>query len=146
MIQLNSHLPKVLIIEDDPLDLELITSAIEENGGPAAFQSFRDGTEAIFLLRQIAAGPTENLPDLIILDLSLPIVPGQDVLAFIKQQQVFRGIPTVVLTTASSPAVQSECAELEADVYIVKPSRYLDWQDKLRQLEPLLRKKPTPRV
>jgi len=63
-----------------------------------------------------------NPPDLIFLDLNMPILSGQDCLKQIKENQEWKKIPVVVYSTASRHEIVDQCKQLGADLYIVKPT------------------------
>ena len=63
-----------------------------------------------------------NPPDLIFLDLNMPILSGQDCLKRIKEHTNWKKIPVVIYSTASRKEIVAQCKELGADLYIVKPN------------------------
>jgi CheY-like chemotaxis protein len=113
-------IPTVLHIEDSRADLEFARLACEEFGCVANFTIARDGEAAITLLRQMAQGQLE-LPDLVLLDLNLPKVPGHDVLAFIRSEKALSKLPVVVLTTTTLKADRDRSLALGANAHMVKP-------------------------
>lgn len=124
---------RILLVEDNPSDVELVRTAFEEAGITAEFTIFRDGDEAIAGVRRIAQeGPR---PDLALLDLNLPRTSGHEVLACVRGLDRFDQMPVVVFSTSNHPADRARCIAGGADDYQVKPPRFAD----LLELVQLLR-------
>lgn len=119
----------LLIVEDNPNDLELARMALELSDVQCEVQVARDGQEALDLLRQ--AG---SLPDLVLLDLNMPRVSGHEVLQTVKQDTLLRQVPVVVFTTSSEPSDQAACAAAGADDYVVKPGGFEELVETLNAL------------
>lgn len=112
---------RVLLVEDNPGDVELVRQVFEESGGAVDLTVVGDGQQALaYLLRQ---APHEQAlrPHLTVLDLNLPRVPGLSVLAEIKRQAALRAVPVVVLATAGSAADVGNTYELGGSCFIEKP-------------------------
>lgn len=116
---------RVLLVEDDPGDQELVRRALDEGTAPKQLHSVADGQEAVdFLFRQgkyrnPAASPR---PDLVLLDLNMPRMGGMEVLARIRANPQLSEIPVVALTTSRRQEDFRRALELGANSYIVKPS------------------------
>jgi CheY-like chemotaxis protein len=111
----------ILVVEDNPMDLDLLLRAFEEHGVLNPVLICRDGEEA---LQFVATHPTADdpgLPLLVLLDLRLPKVDGIDVLRQARQHPVWKQIPFVVVTTSRENADISRAYELGVNSYIVKP-------------------------
>lgn len=119
----------LLIVEDNPHDLELARTALELSEVECEVQVARDGQEALDLLRQ-----AEGLPDLVLLDLNMPRVSGHEVLQRVKNDELLRRVPVVVFTTSSEPSDQAACAAAGADDYVVKPGGFEDLIETLNAL------------
>jgi two-component system, chemotaxis family, response regulator Rcp1 len=89
----------ILLVEDNPADVEIARRALRESGGPVELIVVRDGQEAIdYLMRRAGRdGAPWRHPDLILLDLNLPRMSGHEVLEEIKQDPQWKRIPVVVL-------------------------------------------------
>src|SRR3954453_9835953 len=112
---------EVLLVEDDPGDVVLITEAFEHNKVNNRLQVVADGVEALQYLR--CEPPFEGCatPDLILLDLNLPRKDGREVLAEVKADDRLRRIPVVVLTTSQAEQDVLHSYNLNANCYISKP-------------------------
>ena len=110
---------QILLVEDDPKDIELTLAAFTEAKLANPIRIARDGGEALDL---VAA--QETLPDIILLDLQLPKVSGLEVLRRLKSQTRTRSIPVVVLTASRRSEDFRAARQLGADSYIVKPLEF----------------------
>jgi len=126
----------ILIIDDNPGDLALTTEAFKECGFDADFSYAMTGSDAIALLGRTGAYAScdKPLPDLIILDLNLPLKNGMEVLAFIKNNPALRAIPTVILSTSGRLSDIKQSYGLNANEYLIKPRR---WEQLLAIIRPL---------
>lgn len=110
----------VLLVEDNPQDLELALRALNKGGITNPLKVVRDGVEALdFLL-----GPHAPTPKLILLDLKLPRVNGLEVLRRLKEDARARGIAVVVLTSSREQSDVTECYRLGVNSYVVKPVEF----------------------
>jgi DNA-binding response OmpR family regulator len=106
----------ILLVEDDPDDLELLKVAFEESKTPFDFTVITQGHKVLSYLKESVL-----LPDIIVLDLNLPKTHGRDVLTDIKATDQFKILPIVILTTSSAKSDIDFCLANGADDYIVKP-------------------------
>jgi CheY-like chemotaxis protein len=107
----------VLLVEDDAADALLISEALAEAGGPRAVVRTDTGAAALAHLRDAAA----ELPDLILVDLNIPVLDGRELLATLTSDPAWVGIPVVVLTTSRNPADIETAYARHANAYVVKP-------------------------
>jgi CheY-like chemotaxis protein len=111
----------ILLVEDNPMDVDLTLQAFNEHGVANPVVVCRDGEEA---LHYIAAHPSvddERLPILVLLDLRLPKVDGIDVLRRAREHDVWKRIPVVVLTTSRENTDIQAAYDLGVNSYIIKP-------------------------
>ena len=108
---------KILIAEDDNILSKAINTALKQQG----FETYaaKDGQEALIKAKQFK-------PDLILLDLIMPKISGEDVLAQLKKDEETRPIPVLVMTVKSELEAISRCAELEAKGYFIKAHNTLE--------------------
>jgi len=111
---------KILLVEDNPGDVELIKEALEINKVCNELRVAGDGVEAIDILHR-AGDRGGDRPDLILLDLNLPRKDGREVLAEIKADDRLKHIPVVVLTTSGEAEDIVKAYDLNANCYITKP-------------------------
>jgi CheY-like chemotaxis protein len=115
---------EILIVEDNPDDLELTLHALRRRKLANTIHIARDGAEALeFLFQRPPFADTLNSRSslLILLDLKLPKVSGLEVLARIKGDPKMHSIPIVVLTSSREDVDIARCYELGVNSYIVKP-------------------------
>lgn len=115
----NSPNPPVLLVEDNPMDVDLTLRAFARRKLINPVHVARDGEEALAWIPRWEAG--ELLPVVILLDLKMPKVDGLEVLRVLKAHPVFQTIPVVVLTTSAEDGDIRAAYQLGANSYIVKP-------------------------
>jgi two-component system response regulator len=119
---------EILIVEDDPDDLEVVTGALRSNGFSEGLRVARDGEEALRLLREPPP------PRMILLDLNLPKLDGLEVLRSIRNDPRTKRIPVVVLTTSWADADVERAYDLCVSSYIVKPTDYGHYDRLIREV------------
>ncbi len=128
---------EVLLVEDNPHDLELTLHAWRKVGSSARIHVARDGAEALDFLfgggESTTTGGDPN-PRVVLLDLKLPLISGLEVLRTIKSDARTRSIPVVVLTSSKEECDISECYDLGVNSYIVKPVRSEQFTNAVREL------------
>jgi CheY-like chemotaxis protein len=117
----------ILLVEDNPMDVDLTLRAFKRRRVTNPIQVARDGEEALTWLPRWEAG--EPWPAVILLDLKLPRVDGLEVLRQIKQHPTLRAIPVVVLTTSAEGSDVQTAYQLGANSYIVKPVEFEKFMD-----------------
>ena len=114
---------EVLLVEDNPTDLELTLHVFKKHNLASRVAVARDGAEALDLI--FSTGPRAGRPQprfkLILLDLKLPKVSGLEVLKRVKDDPATAVCPVVVLTSSRELGDQTESYKLGANSYIVKP-------------------------
>ena len=127
---------RVLLAEDDPKDVELTLTALEEHNLANKVVVARDGAEALdYLYRrgQFADRP-DGQPVVVLLDLKMPRVDGLEVLRQIKGDPELRTIPIVILTSSRQEQDIVESYDLGVNAYVVKPVAFDAFLDVVRQL------------
>jgi chemotaxis family two-component system response regulator Rcp1 len=112
---------EILVIEDNPGDVQLIIEALQEAKLANHLHSVGDGLEAMAFLRHEVPYQDAPRPDLILLDLNLPKKDGRQVLEEIKDDPELRQIPIVILTTSRADADILRAYHLHANCYVTKP-------------------------
>ena len=111
----------ILLVEDNPGDVRLTQEALKEGKVRNNLHVVGDGVEAMAFLRRERSYAQAPRPDLVLLDLNLPLKGGRDVLAEIKQDPELRRIPVVILTTSKDEVDIMSTYDLHANCYITKP-------------------------
>jgi CheY-like chemotaxis protein len=115
---------EILLVEDDPLDLEMTMRALEGDHVNNRIEVARDGEEALdFLFRRgpHAGRSLESQPKLVLLDLKLPKIDGLEVLREMRARPETRTVPVVVLTSSAEQRDIVETYKLGVNSYIQKP-------------------------
>ncbi|NMG64543.1 response regulator [Azoarcus indigens] len=123
----------ILLVEDNPADLDLTRRAFNRRHLVNPLLVARDGQEALDFLPRWSAG--EPLPLVVLLDLKLPKVHGLDVLRQYKREEVSRSVPVVVLTTSDEDADIETAYTLGANSYILKPVDFDKFTQVASQIE-----------
>ena len=111
----------VLLVEDSPGDVRLTREALNEANPGIKLSVVSDGVEAMSFLHQEDGHSDAPRPDLILLDLNLPLMDGREVLTKIKEDETLKTIPTIILTTSEAEADISKSYQLQANSYLCKP-------------------------
>lgn len=117
----------ILLVEDNPMDVDLTLRAFKRRRVTNTIHVARDGEEALAWLPRWEAG--EPWPAVILLDLKLPKVDGLEVLRQLKQHPTLCVIPIVVLTTSEESADVQAAYHLGVNSYIVKPVEFEKFMD-----------------
>ena len=113
----------ILLVEDNPNDVEITKRALEKGQIRNHLTVARDGQEALDILFG-SNGRERHIPGLILLDLNLPKVDGREVLAHVKASQDHRRIPVIVLTTSTREEDIVRTYDLGVNTFISKPVRF----------------------
>jgi CheY-like chemotaxis protein len=131
-----SAIGRILLVEDDPKDVELTLMALEEYNLGNEVVLARDGEEALdYLYRrgEFATRSNDN-PAVLLLDLKLPKVNGLEVLQQLKSDERLRLIPVVVLTSSHEEKDMVTSYRLGVSAYVVKPVNFHDFVNAIREL------------
>ena len=125
----------ILLIEDSPADVRLTREALKEAKVLNTLHVVEDGVSALAFLHKEGPFADSPVPDLILLDLNLPRKDGREVLAEIKQDEKFKRIPVVVLTTSRAEEDVARSYNLHANAYVTKPVDLAQFLSVIRSLE-----------
>jgi CheY-like chemotaxis protein len=131
-----TDLGRILLVEDDPNDVELTLTALAEYNLANEVVVTRDGAEALDYLYSrgsFAARSTDN-PAVLLLDLKLPKVDGLQVLKQIKSDENLRMIPVVVLTSSREERDMVDSYRLGVNAYVVKPVDFHEFVNAIKEL------------
>jgi CheY-like chemotaxis protein len=129
-------LKPILLVEDNPKDLELTLLALEKSKLANDVVSVRDGAEALdYLFRRGAyAGRAAGNPAVVLLDLKLPKVDGLQVLQAVKGDDGLRAVPVVMLTASREEQDLVRSYALGVNAFVVKPVAFKDFLDAVQDL------------
>jgi len=116
---------EILLVEDNPHDVELTLRALKKHNLANKVQVVKDGAEALdFIFHTGSFAGQSNHLKVILLDLKLPKVSGLEVLQRLKNEESTRSIPVVVLTSSHEDRDIQECYRLGVNSYVVKPVEF----------------------
>ena len=127
---------RILLVEDDPKDIELTLAALGEHNLANEVAVARDEVEALdYLCRRgaFARRPPGN-PIVIMLDLKMPRMDGVQVLRQLKADEQLSLIPIVVLTSSRESLDLEACYRLGVNAYVVKPVRFVEFVDAVKEI------------
>lgn len=129
-------LKRILLVEDDPQDIELTLTALAEYNLANEIVIARDGVEALdYLYRRgvFAQRPAGN-PVVVLLDLKMPRLNGLEVLRQLKADEQMHPVPVVILTSSRESGDLEECYRLGVNAYVVKPVRFAEFVEAVKQI------------
>ncbi|MEX1010644.1 MAG: response regulator [Balneolaceae bacterium] len=125
----------ILLVEDNEGDIVLTVDAFEESKLKTDISVVKNGQEALRFLFKEGAYHDSRRPDLILLDINIPVFNGHEVLEKIKQDTVLKKIPVIMLTTSSNPKDIDLAYENHANSYVKKPLEIDDFLDAILKIE-----------
>ena len=131
-----SNLGRILMVEDDPKDVELTLTALEEYNLANEVVVTRDGAEALDYLyhRGDYARRAGDNPAVLLLDLKLQKVHGLEVLEQVKADEKLKMIPVVVLTSSREEIDMVASYKLGVNAYVVKPVDFHEFVNAIKEL------------
>jgi CheY-like chemotaxis protein len=133
----DNQLQPVLYVEDEENDVMLVRLGFNRAGIEHPLHVVTDGKQAVdYLFSHGAVERTRPLPCLVLLDLNLPQLSGFEVLERIRQEQHFKDLPVVILSSSEQPPDQERARQLGANQYFVKPAsldRIIEMAHELKQ-------------
>jgi|SRR6478609_1747351 len=111
---------KIILAEDDPDDQELFMEALEATNVPSEVTTVENGKQLVDTLKD----PAEPKPDIVFIDINMPVKGGKQALEEIKSDEKLKEIPAVMLSTSNHPNDIEETFNKGANLYIQKPSSF----------------------
>jgi CheY-like chemotaxis protein len=133
---MKNELGRILIVEDDPRDLELTLMALEDYKLANQVMVTRDGQEALDYLycRGQFNTRSDGNPAVVMLDLKLPKVDGLEVLKQVRSDEILKMIPVVVLTSSHEEKDMMRSYKLGVNAYVVKPVYFHEFVNAVKEL------------
>lgn len=126
---------EILLVEDSPGDVNLTIHALLDARVANNLHVVGDGEAAMRYLRGEGEHASAKRPDLVLLDLNLPLMDGREVLAAMKADPALETIPVVVLTTSASEADVLRSYQLHANSFVTKPVDFEEFIAAVRTIE-----------
>lgn len=133
--KLNLSSINILLVEDNPGDIRLTKEVLKEGKIRNNLSVVTDGEEALLFLKKNGQYINVVTPDIILLDLNLPKKDGREVLSQIKDDDLLKTIPVIVLTTSDAEQDIKNVYENHANCYITKPVDFNQFISVIRSIE-----------
>lgn len=132
-----ANMVQILLVEDNPNDMELTLHALKKNNLANNIEVVRDGAEALdflFARGAYSGRDIQNAPKVVLMDLKLPKVDGLEVLRQIRSDPRTKTLPVVVLTSSREERDIAESYHLGVNSYVTKPVDFNQFTEAVRQL------------
>ncbi|NEO06427.1 MULTISPECIES: response regulator [unclassified Moorena] len=126
---------EILLVEDNHGDVDLTKATLKNSNIRNNLQTFSNGKEAMAFLRRESPYTKAPRPDVILLDLNLPVMDGREVLAQIKSDPKLSLIPVIILTSSDSDQDILTSYKLNANAYVTKPLELEQFVKVLKSIE-----------
>lgn len=130
------ELKTILLVEDNPQDVELTLEALSEHNLANNVIVVKDGVEALEYLNYEGGfkDRKKGKPVVMLLDIKMPRMDGIEVLETIRADERFKMLPVVMLTSSREEPDLKRCYELGVNAYVVKPVNFSDFLDAVKQI------------
>jgi len=125
----------ILLVEDNPGDVRLTQEALDAGRFHNTLHVVTDGVDALDFLNRRGEYADAPRPDVVLLDLNLPRMDGDEVLAAIRDDEDLRSLPVVVLTSSQADEDVRRSYELQANAYLSKPVDPDEFVDVMRSFQ-----------
>ncbi|MGD0361757.1 MAG: response regulator [Bryobacteraceae bacterium] len=132
---MKTHKPQILLVEDNPADANLVEEAIAEAQLECGLSIVRDGLAALEFIDRLDADPDHPRPDIVLLDLNLPKIGGEEVLRRVRANAWCGTAKVLIVSSSDAPADRERAMLLGASDYFRKPSNL----DQFMELGPRIR-------
>ncbi len=119
----------ILLIEDDAIEVMKFNRVLKNMESSHKIVEANNGEDALVILREKAI-----IPDIIVLDLNMPKINGIEFLTILKNDDVLKYIPAIILTTSDNHKDLLECYKIGIAGYIIKPLKYEDYVNRIQRL------------
>jgi len=124
-----SLLKNIFLAEDDKEDQEIFTTVLKEIDQSIVCEIAENGRDALVRLRK-----RTDLPDIIFLDLNMPLMNGFECLSKLKNEKKLSGLPVVIFTTSNNPQEAQATHQLGANVFLSKPPTMSELRSKVERI------------
>ncbi len=135
LINTKDKIAEILLIEDNVGDVLLTKEAFRHTHFKYNLRVARDGDEALQILNRQGKYNDFPIPDLILLDLSLPKIDGREVLEKIKTNSELKDIPVIILSGSQAESDMTCSYDLHANSYVIKPDNFDDFKEIIASIE-----------
>jgi CheY-like chemotaxis protein len=119
----------ILLIEDDAIEVMKLQRTLSKLETKHNVVKANNGEEALEILKS-----GEKLPDIVLLDLNMPRMSGIEFLQILRADDVFKYLPTIILTTSENRADLLKCYQTGVAGYVIKPLKYEDYESKIKKV------------
>ena len=126
---------EILLVEDNPADVRLITEAFAATDRETSLRTINDGYDALHHLKRTATVESDRLPDLALVDLYLPGKDGCELLEAIRDDPHLQRLPVIILTSSDDDGDVVRCYEATANAYLTKPTTHDEFVSLVEALE-----------
>lgn len=126
---------RILVVEDSEADQIIIQRAFDKGKINCHLHMCENGEVALSFLRETLAAVDEALPDLILMDINMPVMDGKRTLEHIREDVQLKHLPVIMLTTSSAEKDVLESYQLGVNAYLTKPLSHSDFVDAIQKLE-----------
>jgi len=130
------NLKTILLVEDNPMDIELTLEALSEHNLANRVVVVTNGIEALDYLycKGNYSERNSDNPVVVLLDIKMPLMDGKEVLKQLKSEEKFKNLPVVMLTSSREEPDLKLCYELGANAYVVKPVDFKEFTDAIKHI------------
>ena len=118
----------ILYVDDDPDDRQLFLEAVKSIDERIVCATAKDGLDGLSWLE------SHTLPDVVFMDINMPLMNGKTCLTEIKSNEKMSQLPVIIFTTSENPQEKTECAKIGAAAYVIKPVSYIQMKSTLSSL------------
>jgi CheY-like chemotaxis protein len=126
---------EILLVEDSILDVKLTRASFEKAKFNVNLHHVEHGEECMAFLRKEAPYADTPMPDMILLDLNMPVMDGREVLAEIVKDETLHHLPVVILTTSDDERDVLEMYQLRCSAYVTKPVDFNKFQEIVQSID-----------
>ena len=136
-------LPEILFVDDNPAESELVEEAFRQYEMAVTVRKVDTGPKALAYLRETAASGG-RLPDLVLLDLNLPLISGHEVLKTIRADPLLKDLQVVILSSSDRRHDIEKSEALQATAYVIKPTHWDEYLVLVRSFQQRLKQRHHP--